>query len=505
VTHSRAATVVAKVHTLLWGPLFDLSRPSHLRSYASAALGQVAGCATTYRYATMDKFLHELTALRLAAPLRREWVRCYHRAWYAPREQQQVGVYYVDIHVKPVFCTAPVPVGYAGAEGVGPCLKQVHLHGCLGHPLYPLIRPGDAHLRQEIGPLLRAFEQDLGRRVVHVVVVDREGLSRELFYELWQSHRYVVTLLRANQYRSWADFERRGTLRALVEDASQQVTHYALEGYLPATEKAPPLRCALVWTWPQVSFFVLVTTVPRWLEPEILGVLRWYVDRWPIQENSFKYMSPFVHLEENFGLARKQRVPNRQAVRRQAAWDTEIAAAQKQVARLQKRLDEVAQRIAQLTALAPAERTARTDARWQRAVTQQTHWQDEKQAQQERLARAQAARERISVDAPLYEIDTEKDEIMTLFRVALNNSALWAREHYFGEKYVQSAPESLRRIFLDQEGWLHRTPEAVTVTLAGHREALLQADLQAACARFNARQIRTWQGQLIQIVVAESI
>jgi hypothetical protein len=138
-------------------------------------------------------------------------------------------------------------------------------------------------------------------------------------------------------------------------------------------------------------------------------------------------------------------------------------------------------------------------------VTQQTHWQDEQRAQQERLERAQAARARIQVKAPLYEIDTEKDEIMTLFRVALNNSALWAREHYFGEKYAHSAPESLRRIFLDQEGWLHSTPEELTVTLAGHRDATLQADLQAACKRFNARQIRTWQGQLIQIVLAESI
>jgi len=505
VTHSRALTVLAKYHTLQWGPLFEVRRPSHLVSYTSSALGQVAGRPTTYRYPTMDQFLQELTVLRLAAPLRREWVRCYHGAWYAGREQKQVGVYYVDIHTKPVACAAPVPVGYQGAREVGPCLKQVHLHGCLGHPLYSLTRPGDAHLRNEMGPLLAAFEQDLGRRVVHVVVVDREGLSRDLFYELWRAQRYVVTLLRSNQYHSWADFGRRGTLQALLDPTTRQVTHYVLEGYLPATAQAPSLRCALVWTWPSVSFFVLVTTVPRWLEPDIRVLLRWYVARWPVQENSFKYMSPFVQLDANFGLARKRAVPNRQAARRVAEWEAHIAAARKHLARLQKRLEEAAARIAKLTALPSTQRTARTEAQLRRAVAQQTRWEEDQRHQQHRLERAQRARARVKEEAPLYEIDTEKDEIMTLFRVALNNCAVWAREHYFGEKYVHSAPETLRRIFFDQEGWLQSTPERLTITLVGHRDATLQADLQAACCRFNACQIRTWEGQLIQIMLCESI
>jgi len=92
---------------------------------------------------------------------------------------------------------------------------------------------------------------------------------------------------------------------------------------------------------------------------------------------------------------------------------------------------------------------------------------------------------------------------MTHLRLGVHNSVLFARQHCFGPKYQRATPLTLWRTFFSQDGYYRETDEVILVTLKPYRDAQLQRDAVAACQRFNARQIRTYTGKLLQLAVAE--
>lgn len=117
------------------------------------------------------------------------------------------------------------------------------------------------------------------------------------------------------------------------------------------------------------------------------------------------------------------------------------------------------------------------------------------------LATLESKRASVNEGAPLYEINTETDQIMTHLNVAVANSALSAREHYLGETYRRALPQTLYRVFFGQEGYVEESAHQITIMLDPYRDPVVQADVWAACEALNQRQIRTFDGQLIHISV----
>ena len=107
--------------------------------------------------------------------------------------------------------------------------------------------------------------------------------------------------------------------------------------------------------------------------------------------------------------------------------------------------------------------------------------------------------------AQFFEIDAEKDQIVAHLRVGLHNSVLWARDHYFGSRDQHATPLTLWRTFFNQDGFYRATEDRIVITLNPFRDPHIQREAIAACQRFNARQIKTLSGKMIEMKVAESI
>jgi hypothetical protein len=104
-----------------------------------------------------------------------------------------------------------------------------------------------------------------------------------------------------------------------------------------------------------------------------------------------------------------------------------------------------------------------------------------------------------------FEVDTEKDQIVAHLRIGLHNSALWARDQYFGSRYAHTTPLTLWRTFFNQDGFYRATADRITVTLKPFTDVQVQQEAIEACRRFNERQISTASGKVIEMRVAESI
>ena len=449
--------------------------------------------------------------------------RQYYRTWYqtttSPRASLAPYVFYLDAHEKPVFSKKPVPVGRVKGQP-GSCLRQVFLHGRKGHTLYCQTYPGDVRLSKVAKEVISDFEHALGQKAVYVVVIDREGMSIPLFTELGDMGVYIVTLLKSNQYKGEEDFLDLSPPKDLVDERTKATTHTVAQGYLP-TDKGP-IRCAVSTDLGKERLVVFATTVPEKEEPDILCIARWYLSRWNAQENVFRYLVEFVDLDINFGINKKTAVVNRQMHRKVEKIEGRVAAQKrtlqnkhKQLQTLHEKIERVkgrqaigmakleGKRLQERGTVARQEKQQRYSERLSKYAVQEAMLVQKIDEHQQTIARWESKRSSLNEEAPLYEIDTEKDQIMTHLKVALANSALYARETYFGEKYTRALPQTLYRIFFGQEGYVEESADQIQVTLDPSRDPVLQTDVQAACEAFNHRHISTFDGKLIRISVKD--
>lgn len=494
-------------------------RPYHLKSYNASDLVALTG--QSYAFATLDDHVRDAMTLHLAGPMGDALARQYYRTWYhsptAPQESLEPYVFYLDAHEKPVFSKKPVPVGRVKGQP-GPCLRQVFLHGRRGHTLYCRTYPGDVKLSKVAQEVITDFEKALGHKAIYVVVIDREGMSIPLFRELAVIGVYIVTLLKSNQYTDKKDFVDLRQPQDFVDERTHQITHTVSQGYLPTENGC--IRCAVATDLGKDRLVVFATTVPEELQPDILGIARWYLARWSAQENVFRYLVEFVDLDINFGITKKTSVVNRQVHRKIEALEGRVAAQKRrlhtkhqQLLMLQEKIARVKERqaieMAKLSGKhlqargtpARQEKHQRYSERLATYAVQEAGLLQKIDDHQRTIAKLESKRASLHEETPLYEVDTEKDQIMTHVKVALANSALYAREHYFGEKYGRALPQTLHRIFFGQGGYVKESANQIHVTLDAYRDPVLQADVQAACKTFNRRQIRTFDGKLIRMSV----
>jgi hypothetical protein len=534
LTHTRAV-LIRKNETLAFLPLFEgMTRPIHLETYDDAGLGWLTETSRAYRGETIERYLSELTHLKIAFPLGRALARCYWRAWYQSGAISDGHVFYVDMHAKVIWTDKPSPVGFVGAlHEVHACLKQTFVHGRSGHPLLCVTYAADVHLNEVVVEVARLLDQAVGQPVVQVIVTDREGLSSEVILALLQRKKAFVALLKANQYASEADFVQQGRFRSLKDARTGQVTHRVAEADFPLTETLG-VRAALIYDLDHPEDLIaLITTVSREAEPDIRRIVRWYLGRWNAQENSFRDQIAFVHLNVNFGLRAKQAVPDRQVTKQIADLTTHLEAVDHKIENrliqlanqerlIQNRIARYDQRMSNW--LRPPKRSGpqaadRTAKREQQMHTyRQRHHQRllkylarkaklEREIETHRQEQARATRELTNLDpqAQFFEVDTEKDQIVAHLRIALHNSTLWAREHYFGPAYRHTTPLTMWRTFFNQDGFYHEMSDRIVVTLKPFGDPRVQQEAIKACQRFNERRIMTLSGKTIEMHVAKSI
>lgn len=535
LTHTRLV-LARKNETLAFLPLFEnMTRLVHLDTYDDDGLDGLTESPQVYRSKTMERYLTELTQLKIATALGQALACCYWRAWYQDENIPERYVFYVDMHEKVIWTSKPSPVGFVSARHeVHACLKQVFVHGRNGHPLLCLTYPADVHLSEVVVEVALTLEQAIGQAVVQVVVTDREGLSVEVLQGLLEhDKKALVALLRANQYAGEADFGRHGRFRQIEDPRTGQPTHRVADADFELTAGLT-VRAGLMYDLERPDVLMaLLATVDREQEADIRRIARWYLDRWNAQENSFRDQIAFVHLNTNFGLRAKREVPDRRIVKRVADLTAHLEAVKRKLDSKVARLADQERRIHNLTSrydkkvarlLRPRQRqgpqaAARAARREQqlpdhqqryhqrltRYLKHKTKLEQEIEAHRQEQARVVDELARLNPHATFFEVDTEKDQITAHLRIGLHNSALWARDHYFGSDYWHATPLTLWRTFFNQDGFYRKTADRIVITLKPLRDAHTQQEAIEACQRFNTRQIRTLPGKTIEMHVVESI
>jgi len=219
-------TIQALLVTLLLLPLVGLRRTWDLRGYTGAALALLTGRRQAYGYRQVERFLTQVAhaggADRLTAALA-TWTA---RLWLpAPTDGPPLPItVYIDGHRKAVYADKRIPRGLVARYGVvAGCRALVLLHDAQGHPLLVTTHRGDTHLTVGLPKILARYEQELGRRVVTDIIVDREGMAAEFLAGLVADGRTVVTLLRADQFHGLDAFRDVGDFVPLVTDRDGRV------------------------------------------------------------------------------------------------------------------------------------------------------------------------------------------------------------------------------------------------------------------------------------------
>src|SRR5258706_3948647 len=100
----------------------------------------------------------------------------------------------------------------------------------------------------------------------------------------------------------------------------------------------------------------------------------------------------------------------------------------------------------------------------------------------------------------MYELDNSKDQVMTIFKVALANLAMWTRDHYFPAFYAHA---TWRRLlpFFQLPGTITFDAGMLQVELCPFNDRALNRDLALLCERVNQTSPRLPDGRLLFFTV----
>jgi hypothetical protein len=547
--HHRPATLLRRWAHLLWLPRFDLGRPAHLRWVRPVGLGVVAGRGPTLSYSTLEHFLGDLEAWRVAAPLGDALARCYLEVWPVAPEG---AFFYVDARRKVRYSGYPVAAGKISAsERIQGATTQVFLHDAAGHGLDMRSGPGDAHLTRLLLPVVEHFLSLVGRERVRGIVADQEMRSVALFLALAALEVGFVTLDRTPSAAQEAELAVEGIFVPGRRDPrTGEVTHWVA----PARTRLRDRRQGLVFE-AQVSLLVDVRAGwPGRLIPVLYHLpgqevaveqpVQVYVGHWKAQERGFRDMRACQNLDIHYG-QKKVAVPNRRQERQREVWQRQWRTHEARLARAQQKVEECTARLQaleeaagrkqeelrnQVTALRQASRAAtpprERDRLWrqaERSKAQQPVWQvrfrekrhrleaqqrtwqgqwEEHQGQRDQVAQALQELE----ERPFFDFDLEKDDLMTYVRMAGENSHRFVQERYFtGTRFEQADEATLVRIVYNQPGWVRREGAYQYVRLQGYAQADVQAAVAVACQRVNQAQITLPSGHRLHLEVETKI
>ena len=101
----------------------------------------------------------------------------------------------------------------------------------------------------------------------------------------------------------------------------------------------------------------------------------------------------------------------------------------------------------------------------------------------------------------MYELDNRKDHVMTVFKVALANLAMWTRDQYFPDTYSHATWHRLAPFFR-LPGIVRSNQHTVEVALRPFNDRQYNRDLHLLCQRVNQKQPHLPDGRLLTFSVA---
>jgi len=102
----------------------------------------------------------------------------------------------------------------------------------------------------------------------------------------------------------------------------------------------------------------------------------------------------------------------------------------------------------------------------------------------------------------MYELDNRKDQVMTVFKVALANLVMWTRDQYFPISYEQATWKRLAPFF-HLPGLVRQSQDTVEVSLRPFNDRQYNRDLAALCERVNAAASHLPDGRLLSFTVQD--
>jgi cell division septum initiation protein DivIVA len=280
----------------------------------------------------------------------------------------------------------------------------------------------------------------------------------------------------------------------------------------------------------------VVTTAPS---VDAVELAQTYTHRWPAQENSIKDFLLPLGLDTNHGFA-KMPVENSEVTKRRTTLEKRLAHVQRWAAsagkrshqagkrydRLRERLNARADKLYralnrrqdELLAQQVADHLLRREIKERKAAAdaeleqiRASMWRAYEQCNQEFRKQERYCKEQREVlraledlkacERAMHELDSRKDQVMTICKVALANLMMWMRDHYFPATYAHATWQRLVP-FLRLPGRVRREAEIVRVELRPFNDRQLNRDLALVCARVNAASPRLPDGCHLLLTVS---
>lgn len=337
--------------------------------------------------------------------------------------------------------------------------------------------------------------------------------------------------LRVALIRDW----RKPVARELTEEEEEQAEEQAYKkpSVWRADWKAEPTPAA-----PTTAKLIPIVTTAQ--TADAVELAQTYTRRWPVQENVIKDFLLPLGLDTNHGYA-KTAIANSETGKKRTAlekrlgnveqWAVKALDRSRKAGRLYDRLwkqtktygDERYQELNDhqdvlgKQGMEYYERRAQIkqekglidtelEQRWQRVWrAYDKSSQESKKAEryaQEQCDLLRALEDLKASERTMYEVDNRKDQIMTVFKLALANVVMWTRDQYFPESYAHATWGRLAPFFR-LTGMVSTSPHTVSVSLRPFNDRGYNQDLSLFCQRVNEKQPRLPDGRLLQFSVKD--
>jgi hypothetical protein len=286
------------------------------------------------------------------------------------------------------------------------------------------------------------------------------------------------------------------------------------EGWQATPFPAPPMEPKLI---------PIVTTAA---EADAGELVQTYTQRWPAQENAIRDWLIPLGIDINHGYA-KIAVANSEVAKKREVLQRRLGNVQRWTDGARKRMHNASKlyqkRCQQTKERADAlyrvlndhqmeleqqgvehwllrktikEEKARADAEieeYQRRQWKAYHTNNKEFTKCEKYCREQRELLRVLEDLTqqerkMYELDNHKDQVMTVFKVALANLGMWVRDQYFPDSYAHASWQRLQAFF-QLPGRIFWGREWVEVELKPFNDRALTRDLEMLCAKVAQEQL----------------
>ena len=282
----------------------------------------------------------------------------------------------------------------------------------------------------------------------------------------------------------------------------------------------------------------VITTTPGM---EAVELAHTYFRRWNCQENAIRDWLIPLHLDTNHGYA-KERVVNSELAKRQGMAQGRVQRLEQLTHAQRVRFAQLLEQAQQLQVQAHAyeeqgmelslqvtlfETTGQTEERGYfpvkaRQLAVDWEMRQRKAKLEKNAVRRQALlnkcegycqelrqvlRRQEDLEAQareMYELDHAKDQIMTLFKVALANVGMWVRDQYFGESYQHCSWQRLLPFF-KLSGRMTTTEGEVQLEMCAFNNRDLARDVEEVCRNVNTRGAILPDGRRLVIAVGERL